>query len=175
MKKTQTMAFVNLVASILFIVIGIWAWIQTTTFEEVKNTYVQASTFSQIMIVGLLIFSAILLIQSIFKLLYMKENDPLAVKAQSINFIKDKGVLGGVIVIILCIGFVALFKTLGYVICSIIVSLVVMYLIGKRNWLQMILVSVLVPLCMWFIFFKVLTVNIPMGPLEFLRDIVGRL
>lgn len=175
MKKTQTMAFVNLIGSILFILIGIWAWIQTGKFEEVKNTYVQASAFPRIMIVGLLIFSVVLLIQSILKLINMKENDPLAAKAESINFIKDKGVLAGIIVIILCIGFVALLKPLGYVICSAVVSLIIMYLIGKRNWLQMILVSVLVPLVMWFIFFKVLTVNIPMGPLDFLRDIVGRL
>jgi len=175
MKKTQTMAFVNLIGSILFILIGIWAWIQTGKFEEVKNTYVQASAFPRIMIVGLLIFSFVLLIQSILKLINMKENDPLAAKAESINFIKDKGVLAGIIVIILCIGFVALLKPLGYVICSAVVSLIIMYLIGKRNWLQMILVSVLVPLVMWFIFFKVLTVNIPMGPLDFLRDIVGRL
>lgn len=175
MKKTQTMAFVNLIGSILFIIIGIWAWIQTGKFEEVKNTYVQASAFPRIMIVGLLIFSVVLLVQSIIKLMNMKENDPLAAKAESINFIKDKGVLAGVIVVILCIGYVALFKALGYIICSAIVSIVIMYLIGKRNWLQMILVSVLVPLVMWFIFFKVLTVNIPMGPLDFLRDIVGRL
>lgn len=175
MKKTQTMAFVNLIGSILFISLGIWAWIQTGKFEEVKNTYVQASMFPRIMIVGLIIFSVVLLIQSIIKLLTMKENDPQAVKAESINFIKDKGVLGGIIVILLCIAFVALLKPLGYVICSTLVSLVIMYLIGKRNWLQMILVSVLVPFCMWFVFYKVLTVNIPMGPLDFLRDIVGRL
>lgn len=175
MKKTQTKAFVNLIGSILFIALGIWAWIQTGTFEEVKNTYVQPSMFSRIMIVGLIIFSVVLLVQSVFKLMNMKENDPLAAKAESINFIKDKGVLGGVIVILLCIAFVALLKPLGYVICSILVSLVIMYLIGKRNWLQMVLVSVLVPFCMWFVFYKVLTVNIPMGPLDFLRDIVGRL
>ena len=44
--------------------------------------------------------------------------------------------------------------------------------IGKRNWLQMVLVSILVPLGMWLVFYKVLTVNIPMGPLQFLRDLV---
>lgn len=175
MKKTQTKAFVNFVGAIVFMVIGIWAWIQTGNFEEVKNTYVQPSTFPRIMIVGLMVFSIVLLVQSVFRLLAMKDENMQEEKAESINFIKDKGVLGGVIVILLCIAFVALLKPLGYVICSTLISLVIMYLIGKRNWLQMILVSVLVPLCMWFIFFKVLTVNIPMGPLSFLRDIVGRL
>ena len=46
------------------------------------------------------------------------------------------------------------------------------FLIGKRNWVQMVLVSVLVPLLMWLVFYKVLTVNIPLGPLNFLRTLV---
>ena len=177
MKKTQTVAFANLIGSIFFIVLGIWAWIQTGTFKEVNNTYVQASTFPRIMIVGMLIFSVILLIQSVLRLCTMKEGDKdyLASKAASINFVKDKSVLAGLAVILLGVGFVALFKLLGYVICAAVVSVVIMYLIGKRNWLQMILVSVLVPLGMWFIFFKILTVNIPMGPLSFLSELVGKL
>lgn len=177
MKKTQTVAFANLIGSIFFLVLGIWAWIQTGTFKEVNNTYVQASTFPRIMIVGMLIFSVILLIQSVLRLCTMKEGDKdnLASKAPSINFVKDKSVLAGLAVILLGVGFVALFKLLGYVICAAVVSVVIMYLIGKRNWLQMILVSVLVPLGMWFIFFKVLTVNIPMGPLSFLSELVGKL
>lgn len=177
MKKTQTVAFANLVGSIFFIILGIWAWIQTGKFEVVKNSYVQASTFPRVMIAGMLIFSVILLIQSVLRLMSMKEGDTdyLASKTASINFIKDKSVLAGVVVILLGVAFVALFETLGYVICAAAVSVVIMFLIGKRNWVQMILVSILVPLGMWFIFFKVLTVNIPMGPLSFLSDLVGKL
>lgn len=177
MKKTQTMAFANLISSILLIILGIWAWIQTGHFEEVKNSYVQAATFPRVMIAGMLIFSVILLIQSILRLMTLKDGDTdyLASKAASINFVKDRPVLAAVAVIILGVGFVALFKILGYVICSMIISLIIMYMIGKRNWLQMVLVSILVPLGMWLIFYKVLTVNIPMGPLSFLSDLVGKL
>lgn len=119
----------------------------------------------------------ILLIQSVLRLMSMKEGDTdyLASKAPSINFVKDRSVLAGVTVIVLGVLFVALFKILGYVICSALVSIAIMFLIGKRNWVQMILVSILVPLGMWFIFFKVLTVNIPMGPSSFLSDLVGKL
>ncbi len=177
MKKTQTVAFANLIGSIFFIILGIWAWIQTGKFEEVKNSFVQAATFPRVMIAGLLIFSVILFIQSVLKLISMKEGDTdyLASKAASINFVKDRSVLAGLVVILLGVAFVALFKILGYVICAAVVSIVIMFLIGKRNWVQMILVSILVPLGMWFIFFKILTVNIPMGPLSFLSDLVGKL
>ena len=172
MKKTKTQAFANLIGSLIFIAVGVWALIQTYSFQEVKNTYVQAAVFPQIMCVGMLIFAVILLIQSIIKLMTMDENDPLAEPAASINFIKDKGVLSALFVMLLCALFVVFFKPLGYVVCGAVLCFVIMVLIGKRNWLQMVLVSILVPLGMWLVFYKVLTVNIPMGPLQFLRDLV---
>ncbi len=172
MKKTKTQAFANLIGSLIFIAVGVWALIQTYSFQEVKNTYVQAAVFPQIMCVGMLIFAVILLIQSIIKLMTMDENDPLAEPAASINFIKDKGVLAALFVMLLCALFVVFFKPLGYVVCGAVLCFIIMVLIGKRNWLQMVLVSILVPLGMWLVFYKVLTVNIPMGPLQFLRDLV---
>ena len=175
MKKTKTQAFANLIGSLIFIAVGVWALIQTYSFQEVKNTYVQAAVFPQIMCVGMLIFAVILLIQSIIKLMTMDENDPLAEPAASINFIKDKGVLAALFVMLLCALFVVFFKPLGYVVCGAVLCFVIMVLIGKRNWLQMVLVSILVPLGMWLVFYKVLTVNIPMGPLQFLRDLVGKI
>ena len=172
MKKTKTQAFANLIGSLIFIALGAWALTQTYSFQEVKNTYVQAAVFPQIMCVGMLIFAIILLIQSIIKLMTMDENDPLAEPAASINFIKDKGVLAALFVMLLCALFVVFFKPLGYVVCGAVLCFVIMVLIGKRNWLQMVLVSILVPLGMWLVFYKVLTVNIPMGPLQFLRNLV---
>ena len=172
MKKTKTQAFANLIGSLIFIALGAWALTQTYSFQEVKNTYVQAAVFPQIMCVGMLIFAVILLIQSIIKLMTMDENEPLAEPAASNNFIKEKGVLAALFVVLLCVLFVVFFKSLGYVICGAVLCFVIMVLIGKRNWLQMALVSILVPLGMWLVFYKVLTVNIPMGPLQFLRNLV---
>ena len=57
--KMKTMAFSKLEGSIIFLAIGIWAWLQTDNFPEVANTYVQASTFPRVMIVGMLIFSVV--------------------------------------------------------------------------------------------------------------------
>ncbi len=175
MKKMKTAAFANLVGSVIFMAVGIWAWIQTNSFQEIKSTYVQAATFPRIMIVGMMVFSVVLFIQSVIKLTGMKEDDPLAAPAQSINPVRDKGILAAFAVIAMCILFVALFEILGYVLCSAVISVIIMFMIGKRNWVQMLLVSVLVPLGMWLVFYKVLTVNIPMGPLLFLRDMVDKI
>ena len=110
--KMKTMAFSNLVGSIIFLAIGIWAWLQTDNFPEVANTYVQASTFPRVMIVGMLIFSVVLLIQSIFKLMgTMKPTDPVAVEVGTLNPLKDKGVAAAYLVMLLCVLFAALFKS----------------------------------------------------------------
>ena len=172
MKKTNTKAFTNLVASVILLVFEIWAYFQTLGFKIVKKAAVQPATFPQIMTIGMMVFTVILLIQSILKLLNMKEDDPLAEPAASFNIFKNKGVQAAVLVIVLCAAYAALFEVLGYVLASIIVAAVIMVLIGKRDVKQIALVSILVPLVMWLVFYKLLTVNIPMGVLEPLKNLV---
>ena len=172
MKKTHTQAFSNLIGALTFLALGIWALAKTSGFQVIKNAYVQPATFPKIMSTGLIIFSAIVVVQSVLKLKNMDKDDPLAAPAASINVLKNKGVQGAVIVIALCIAFVALFDVLGYVVCSAVVGIVIMYLIGKRDPKIMLAVGILVPLGMWFIFYKVLAVNIPMGILQPLKDLI---
>ena len=172
MKKTQTKAFANLVASVILLVFEIWAYVQTLSFKIVKKAAVQPATFPQIMCIGMMVFTIILLIQSLLKLKNMKEGDPLAEPAASINVLKNKGVQAALLVIVLCIAYAALFEVLGYVLVSAIVAAIIMVLIGKRDIKQIALVSILVPLAMWLVFYKLLTVNIPMGVLQPLRDLI---
>lgn len=172
-KKTQTKAFANLVCAIVLLAIEIWAFVETGTFRVVKNASVQPATFPRVMLVGMMVFTVILLLQSVIKLARgMKENDFWAEPAASVNVFKNKGVQAALFVIVLCAVYVALFELLGYVAVSAIVSAIIMVLIGKRNPVQIALVSILVPLGMWLVFYKMLTVNIPMGVLQPLRDLV---
>ena len=52
-KKTNTVAFSNLIGSVIFLGIGIWAYLKTLTFRTVKGSYAQPATFSQIMLIGI--------------------------------------------------------------------------------------------------------------------------
>lgn len=174
MKKNQTKAFSNLVVCLILIAFEVFAWVQTGKIKVAKNAAVQPSVFPRIMIIGMAVFTGVLLVQSVFKLLKMKEDDPLAQKAESINPIKDKGVLAALFVIVLCALYVLGFKTLGYVLVSMILSGIVMWLIGVRKPVQLVLIAILVPLGMWLVFYKLLQVNIPMGVLQFLRDLVDK-
>ena len=90
----------------------------------------------------------------------------------TINIVKNKGVQAAAFVIVLCAAYAALFEVLGYVLASTLIAAVIMWLIGKRDVKQIVLVSILVPLAMWFVFYKLLTVNIPMGVLTPLKTLV---
>ena len=174
-KKTQTKAFSNLIASLVLIAFEVWAWLQTNNIKTAKKAAVQPSTFPRIMIIGMAVFTVILLIQSLLKLSNMKPDDPLAEKAETMNLFRDKGVLAALIVVLLCVGYVYFFKSLGYVVVSFLLCAIIMWMIGLRNPVKLILISLLVPLGMWLIFYKMLQVNIPMGWLQFLKDLVDKI
>ncbi len=176
MKKTQSKAFANLICSLFLLAFEVWTYIETTGFRIHKRAHVQPATFPQIMITGMFIFTVILFVQSLLKVTRgMNEFDPDNEMSASINPFTHKGVAAAFFVIILCILYTYLFDRLGYVLVSACISIIIMWLIGKRNFVMMILVSFLVPLIMWFIFYKLLTVNIPMGMLQPLRDFVDKL
>ena len=175
MKKTKTKAFASLVSSIILLIFEIWAYIETTGFRVHKRAFVQPATFPQIMICGMFIFTVILFIQSFIKVTRgMREEDPENELAASINPFTNKGVAAALFVIILCVIYTFLFDKLGYVLVSACISIIIMLLIGKRDLKIIIPVSIIVPLVMWFIFYKLLTVNIPMGVLQPLRDFVDK-
>ena len=174
-KKKQTKAFSNLILSIALLAFEAWAWYQSTLIKTAKNAAVQPSTFPRIMIIGMAVFTVVVLIQSILKLSTLKADDPLAAKAESLNPVKDKGVLAAFVVILLCCAYVYFFKSLGYVIVSFLLSAIIMWMIGLRKPLPLVLISALVPLGIWLVFYKVLAVNIPMGPLQFLRDLADKI
>ncbi len=56
-----------------------------------------------------------------------------------------------------------------------IIGFIIMALVGKRNWVVMVIVAIGVPFVMWLLFFKLLSVNIPMGPLTLLKDLIARI
>ena len=174
-KKTGTKAFSNLIVSLVLIVFEVWAWLQSNNIKTSKGAAVQPATFPRIMIIGMAVFTVILLIQSLLKLRSMKADDPLAEKAETLNFVKDKGVLAALFVILLCVGYVFFFKSLGYVVVSFLLCGIIMWLIGLRSPVKLILISLLVPLGMWLVFYKMLKVNIPMGWLQFLKDLVVKI
>ena len=176
MKKTQTKAFSNLICAVVLLIFEAWAYYETFSFKVQKRAYVQPATFPRVMLTGMIVFTVVLLIQSLFKVFgTMKKNDPDNAPAPAINPFKHKEVLAALFIIVLCCCYTLFFEQLGYVLISAVTCAVIMWLVGKRDILVILLVSILVPLVIWFVFYKLLTVNIPMGVLQPLRDLVDRI
>ncbi len=176
MRTTKTKAFASLISALILLIFEIWAYIQTTGFKIHKRAYIQPATFPQIMICAMMIFTVILFVQSLLKVTRgMKPEDPENEIAASINPFTNRGVAAALFVIILCVMYTILFDKLGYVLVSACISIIIMWMIGKRDLKIIVPISILVPLVMWFIFYKLLTVNIPMGVLQPLRDLVDKL
>ena len=128
------------------------------------------------MICGMFIFTVILFLQSLLKVTRgMKPEDPDNELSPSINPFTHRGVAAAMFVVVLCVLYTYLFDKLGYVLDSACISIIIMYLIGKRDLKVIIPISIIVPLIMWFVFYKLLTVNIPMGVLQPLRELVDKL
>ena len=176
MKKTQTKAFTNLISSVLLLLFEAWAYLETLGFKQPKAAkYVKPASFPQVMIAGMAIFTLVLLVQSCIKVFRgMKAGDDDNAPAETLNPVKSRGVAAAFFVIALCIVYTLLFENLGYVLVSAAICVIIMVLIGKRDAKTVVLVSVLVPLVKWLIFYKFLKVNIPMGVLQPVRDLVDK-
>ena len=105
------------------------------------------------MIIGMAVFTVVLLIQSIIKLSSEGWTIRWRRKPETLTP-KDKGVLGALITILLCCAYVYFFKSAGYVLVSFVISAVIMWMIGLRKPLPLVLISALVPLGIWLVFYK---------------------
>ena len=165
MKKTQTTAFASIVTSLIFIAIGVYAIIASYAFRTVNNTTVQPATFPRIMAWAMVICAVIVLVMNAVKLGRATE------KAETLS-LRDRGVRGALICLLISMAYYLLWEPVGFLILAPITMFVLMYLIDMRNYLTMVIVSIVLPVVMWLLFYKVLNIQAPLGPLEVLYDFI---
>lgn len=165
MKKTQTMAFASIITSLVFIAFGIYAVVASYGFRIVQNTQVQPAAFPRFMAWCMMICAAVVLVMNAVKLGRDKE------KAPTLS-LKDRGIRGALYCLAVALAYTFLWEPLGFFILAPIAMFVMMYLIDMRNYATMIIVSLVLPLVMWLLFYKALSIAVPLGPLEFIYDYI---
>lgn len=165
MKKTQSMAFASIITSIVFILIGIYAIIVSCSFRLVNNTVVQPAEFPRIMAWAMIVCSAVVLVMNAVKLGRDTE------KAPTLS-LKDRGIRGALYCVIVAFVYYLLWEPVGFFILAPITLFGLMYLIDMRNYGTMAIVSVVLPLVMWLLFYKALSISVPLGPLEIVYDYI---
>lgn len=164
MKKMKTQAFANLICALIFAGIAVYAIVVSMGFRQFKNSTVNPSVFPQIMAGGLLVCAVILLIQSIIRL-------PKDTTQAPTLSLRDRGIRHMLLCIVITIAYTFLWEYVGFLILATITMMILMYLIDMRKPVLMIVVSVVLPVVIWLLFYKVLSIAVPLGPLEIIYDV----
>lgn len=130
------------------------------TYPGLERDYllVSARFFPRTVSIIMVVSSVWLLIDAILK---PKKRDPLDAE-------EKVGYRRGVLAMICALGYVLTFKVLGYIVASIIVLFLMMLIFGNRKWVQMIIISIVFPIILYFAFKYGLKTPLPEGILEFL-------
>jgi putative tricarboxylic transport membrane protein len=115
------------------------------------------SYFPDALAIGLIIFSAILII---YALLGRAKGE-----SEPISF-KDKGIQRALLSLLIITVYTALLIPVGYPIMTILLVAGTMVLLGKRDLWQITYVSASTTFVVWLIFAKLLMLSMPMGILE---------
>lgn len=132
----------------------------TLSYPGLERDYllVSARFFPRTVCIVMVAASIWLLIDAIIK---PKKRDPLDAE-------EKVGYRRGVLAMICALGYVLLFKPLGYIVSSIVVLFLMMLIFGNRKWNQMIIISIVFPVILYFAFKYGLKTPLPEGILEFL-------
>ena len=151
----------NIVAAIIGMLFALAAFLKTLTFKKFTNVPVGPEFFPQILAIALFICCLILFITSILK----KDDKEKAPTISPLNKDMQK-LLAGLLVIVV---YALLWEVIGFIIATPIAVFVMIFILGRRNYLTMAIVSVAATVVIFCAFKFLLKIEMPMG---FLEDIL---
>lgn len=77
----------------------------------------------------------------------------------------------GLLAILICVIYVAIFKPVGYIVSSVLAVFAMMLVFGNRKWKQMIIISVVFPVLLYLAFYYGLSTNLPSGVLGLIAEL----
>ncbi len=160
MKKTASMAFANIIGALVFIGVAVYAFVRTLSFKQFTNVPVGPEVFPQIMAIALAVCCLALIAQSLLKKKQTEAAPTLSLKNRGIQ----KMLISALTIALL----VALWDIAGFWILGVLVVCATMWLLDMRNYKTMAIVSVLAVAVVWLLFWKVLGIEIPLGPFDFI-------
>ena len=146
----------DIVAGLLGLGLSLLVFYLTASFPEDQVVRVGPAFFPRLLAAGLGLFSSILLVSAFFQ------------KTTAVHpgfSLKDPGVQRGIISVGVTVIYCFLFDYLGFITCTIIYLLFLMFLLKERKYIQMAVISISVSVVVFFIFKVLLNITLPMGTL----------
>ncbi len=131
------------------------------TYPNLNPDYleVSASFFPTLVASVMIICSLSMLVKAIVK---PKIYEPITPE-------KKRGLLRGILTILVCLLYVLAFKPLGYIPSSMLAVFAVMIIFGNRRWPVIIAVTIIFPILLYAAFRYGLKIKLPVGILTFLK------
>ncbi|SNS70703.1 Tripartite tricarboxylate transporter TctB family protein [Anaerovirgula multivorans] len=146
----------DILSSMIFLIIGVAVFAYSATIQTVIKADVGPAFAPKIVTMGIIILAVVKLGLSI------KKNTPEYTKKST----KNENTLNGLLTIVALGLYVALFNVLGFIISSALYLFFQMYLLmsaEKRNYIIMGIISITVPVCIYFLFVKAFSLMLPAG------------
>ncbi|MEW6623393.1 MAG: tripartite tricarboxylate transporter TctB family protein [Bacillota bacterium] len=144
----------DIVAGIIGILLSGYVLWATTRFPEDRVLLLGPAFFPRLLAYSLLVFSVGLIILALLGK-SMKTNEKFS--------LKDPAVQRAGASLLATIVYCLLFPYLGFILCSIIYLMFLMFLLKLRNYFKMILISTAISLVIYGIFSKALNITLPNG------------
>ena len=145
----------NIIAGGIGMLFSAAAFYKTFTFKQFKNVPVGPEFFPRALAVALFICCLALVIQNIFDRANTEKAPTLSLKSKDIR----RMLIG--LAIIIATAF--LWGILGFLIVTPFTIFGLMFLLGKRGWIKMVIISVAVTAVVFLAFRFLLGIEMPMG------------
>ena len=145
----------NIIAGGIGMLISALAFVKTFTFKQFKNVPVGPEFFPRALAVGLFICCLALVIQNILDRTNTEKAPTLSPLSKDIR----RMLIGLAIILVTAY----LWSILGFLIVTPFTIFGLMLLLGKRNWIRMIIISVAVTFVVFLAFRFLLGIEMPMG------------
>lgn len=151
------MKIADLIGGGLGIALGAYVIYEGSNMPEDHIMKIGPAFFPELLAIGLIIFSAILII---YALLGKSKGgaEPIC--------LRDQGIQRALVSLLAIILYAVLLNPLGYPICTLLLVAGIMLLLGKRQPLFVLGTSVATTLGVWLVFAKLLKLSMPMGVLS---------
>jgi putative tricarboxylic transport membrane protein len=159
LNKESTVKKANTVCAIIAMAISLLAFIKTFGFKQFKNIPIGPEFFPRYLACGLFICSVALLLQA-------RRADPIADKPAPPISLKNKGMqrlLAGIAIIIV---YALSWEVLGFVIATPLALFALMFLLGLRRYLLMLIFSLGAMVVIFGAFRYFLNIDMPLGFLD---------
>ena len=153
----------GLICAIACLLFSVLYLVAARTYPNLSTDYmlVSAAFFPTVVAIVMIVCSVVMLIKAIVK---PEVRAPLSKKEKT-------AYTRGLLAILDCIVYALLFEPLGYIVSSTLALFVLMIIFGNRKWWLMALVSIVLSVLLYLLFYYVMQTNLPAGVLGYVAEL----